>query len=388
MGQIFQVTLTPLSSLGFSTQQVYWAAFRLQTATGYRTFSAVLPGKAANCCATCSGGSARYGSLHAAVQVMAQQHALVLLATTALLFPAACAAVELKVAAESNGKTAKLACTGWGGISISSATFGKSCFGERTDGCTTSCTANCAGCNAVACPAVPGTAAGKCSDPDVTAVVAAACDGRGACDFPICITDVKGTAPGDPNAATGTTCDGSGTTPATKHPLGDPGYGCRKEFIVEYECSAWGWNFLALVVIGGGGYVSARTYHNRSARGLQGTAALPHRAQLDELQALVADGVAFSKAVARGQVVKPRGGGYSRVGESSAETTTHEKKGAKRPRGEDRSEKKKKKEEKKEQKEQKADAKTEEKQAAVYGAQGKYARSIHTVPYDLGPFSH
>ncbi len=294
--------------------------------------------------------------------VVAQPVLVVLLA---LLLPFT-NAVEVKVPAESNGKTAKMACGGWAGISISSATFGKSCFGDRTDGCAQSCNANCAACTTVACPAVPGTVAGKCSDPDVTAIVAAACDGRGVCDFPICITNVKTSAIGDPNAGTGTTCDGSGATPPTKWPLGDPAYSCTKEFLVEYECSAWGWNFLALVVIGGGGYVAARTYHNKAVRGLGGRAALPHRAQLDELHALVADGMAFSKAMARGRATKHRGGGYSQLNESAGETSVREK------RGEDKPEKKLKREQK-EKRENKESIRNEGKQA-VRGTRGKRAQ--------------
>jgi hypothetical protein len=55
----------------------------------------------------------------------------------------------------------------------------------------------------------------------------------------------------------------------------------------RFECSGWGWTFLVLVVVGGGGYMGVRYHRNKKALGVSGRAALPHRAQIDELQSLV-----------------------------------------------------------------------------------------------------
>jgi hypothetical protein len=157
-------------------------------------------------------------------------------------------AIEVKVPAESHGKTAQLSCDGWYGIVVGKATFGASCFAaDRHDGCPVAvCKANCPGCNTVSCPAVPGTEAGKCASPDVTSLVRSACDGQGLCAFPICIIDhaTPGNPVGDPAAQGGKLC----MDPPTKWPLGDPAFGCTKEFVVEYSCTAWGWDFIALLV--------------------------------------------------------------------------------------------------------------------------------------------
>lgn len=213
-----------------------------------------------------------------------------------LLWLLAAAALEVRVPAEANGKTAKMLCGGWSGIAVGKATFGASCFSDdRHDGCAPSvCKANCGGCNPVSCPAVNGAAAGKCAQTDVTTPVSSACDGRGECVFPVCIVGVAtpGSPAGDPAAQGGAVC----TTPPTKWPLGDPAYGCSKEFVVEYSCTAWGWDFIFVVVVGGGGYIAVMTWHNKKTKGLAGKAALPHRAEAEAVLGLVRDGLQFARS--------------------------------------------------------------------------------------------
>ena len=211
-----------------------------------------------------------------------------------LLPPQPATAGLLRVPAESNGQVAKLACSGLAHIDITSATFGKSCFGARTDGCTGACAANCAACTAETCPAVEGRSElGKCSTPDVTGVVASACDGRGSCDFPICIA-----GKGQPVASMKTCTD-----PPTSWPLGDPAYQCKKEFLVVYECSALAWHFLAVLGLCVGGYLIGGSLYVQRTTGARGRASLPHRQFWLEVAALVRDGVAFahSRALCRSE---------------------------------------------------------------------------------------
>jgi len=72
-----------------------------------------------------------------------------------------------------------------------------------------------------------------------------------------------------------------------------------------YEPSSWGWPFLLFVSLPGGLYLAAGYLYNSRAKGLRGSAALPHAVLWMELSGLVADGI----TLARGQASARRGGG-------------------------------------------------------------------------------
>lgn len=149
-------------------------------------------------------------------------------------------ALQLRVAAESNGKVAKLACGGGlAHIDVTAASFGRSCFGgHRSDACTGPCAAECSKCTAEQCPAIRAELS-KCSSPDVTSVVAGACNGRQQCDFSICIAGSGQTVADKPAC----------TDPTAHWPLGEPAFGCKKEFVVSPKCSSTNWRHATKVLI-------------------------------------------------------------------------------------------------------------------------------------------
>lgn len=230
-----------------------------------------------------------------------------------LLAWSAAAQLEVKVPAEANGKVAELGpCGGLSHIVVETATFGASCFGGRQDGCTAMCTANCAGCTPVYCPAVNGAALGKCAEPDVTSVVGSACDGRGVCSFPICIA-----SEGQPVAG-----QDKCLNPPALFPLGDPAYGCTKEFVVQYRCSVGGWGLVAVLLLGTAGYAAGGVLYAQRVQGRKAAAAglwptvqtHPHYAKWLEFAALVADGVTHTRArLGTGKVRASVGGAREQV---------------------------------------------------------------------------
>jgi hypothetical protein len=197
-------------------------------------------------------------------------------------------APEVKLAAAAAGKTAQLACHG-GSIAIQSAIFTKA-----------------AGSTAVCTPTIPG------SVPDVTHVLAAACNGKLSCAFPVC--PFKGFGAGD--------CPHS-----VMPPLGDPCPNVPKDFAADWKCTAsGGWSLVALILGCGGLYVGLGVLFGSRAGGKRiALASHPHHRQWGELRALALDGLVFARALAHGQAAA----GYEPVCRAAAAAGSDER--AERP---------------------------------------------------------
>eukprot|EP01051_Picozoa_sp_SAG22_P014431 SAG22_NODE_1751_length_3659_cov_67.046067_5_plen_302_part_01 len=183
--------------------------------------------------------------------------------------PSAAAQPPVKIPAPAETKTAHLQCGPLSSIVVSSAAFGRNCVGSPA--------INCAACG----PATGCTTQGVCSKVDVTDDVEEACGGASECDYLVCIASATESA----------ACKAS---KAKK--LGDPAYGCAKEFDIQYTCSAWAWTFVILCAVGAAGYVGGGVAHAVKVQGKPlDRSALPHTAFWTELYSLALDGLAFSK---------------------------------------------------------------------------------------------
>jgi hypothetical protein len=196
--------------------------------------------------------------------------------------------ITLKTEAKAEGgaggwNVLPLDCTGQGPVRILQATYGLP-LGPPTSGCTTT--------------SVPvgnlNTAAGT------------ECDGKEKCIVTSC--------PCTQTCPPGSTCDKSWADPASK---------CFKGITVTYRCgdSPWGWLFLAMLALGGGGYLAAGAAYATKVQGRKatggGAGALlrlhPHFGKWTEVLGLVEDGVAY----ARGSQQR-RGGATSQRSSSAA----------------------------------------------------------------------
>ena len=64
----------------------------------------------------------------------------------------------------------------------------------------------------------------------------------------------------------------------------------------KVECSAWGSGFLIAIGVVVAAYVGGGTAYNTQIKGLRGKAAFPHLVLWQEIAALVADGVSYTRA--------------------------------------------------------------------------------------------
>ena len=186
---------------------------------------------------------------------------LLLLFAQLMLPPGAVDARTVEIPAEAAGHEAKLGPCSWGGaISVVRATYG----GKKPAG---------------ALCQLPSS-----GDSDVAPQVSAACDGRGACSFPVCPTVPAGYG----------VCNGLALSPPAIVAIGDPCKGIPKDFEVVYSCSA-GWQVVFFLVLSCGVYVGTGVLVANTQRGAAiALPSHPHWAKWQEMWGLAADGLTFT----------------------------------------------------------------------------------------------
>lgn len=192
---------------------------------------------------------------------------LLLAATTAVQGP------QVTLPAAAAGFTAHLGCGKLGAIVVTSAVFAPS-----------NPTAECV-------PTIPG------STKEVGLKVAAACNGKSSCGFPVC--PFKGFPGGGPNN------DGAACANPIIPPIGDPCPNYPKSFVVEYSCATTaGWGLVTLILVVGGLYVGLGVLYGSKTAAQQSVSlrSHPHHQQWLEVHALTKDGIAHVFARLQGRV--------------------------------------------------------------------------------------